>query len=780
MKKLKIIILISLLVILQFSGKSKVCAQSVAVGEREFTPHPSAILEIQSISKGFLIPRMNKVQREAISVNALALGLLVYQTDENSGFYYYDGLVWQHLEPPVPIDLPNLAKVATSGSYLDLVDKPTIISELRYLRQDEVLAMYVSKAEKDAWNATAVAAGVVIDDGTGNSDGLPISSISWNNVVGRPNVYINLRDFKQDSLHYLTVSKAEKDAWNSSSNFSGRWADLQDKPFIPTHLSEVEQDNIFYLTVNRQEKDAWNQKSNFSGRWEDVQGKPFIPTHLRDLEQDNLYFMTVSKEQIDRWNTTAQINYFSGKYTDLTGKPVFHDVAISGDYEDLENQPILPQYLDDLLQSDTAMYITQAEREAWNTKSNFSGNWTDVQNRPNFHTVATSGNYNDLENKPFIPTTMDQLQDGVGYVRFSTTDKINMNSAIQNVPTEESPLPINRGGTGGRNVYEARINLGLGDYQNLERHLTLTGMDVIGEIRIDHLGRVIGLEKRNLNLTAESLSGMILGGEYRVGIVSAGQSKVNIRNWIENPMENANNNTIASTRFVRDAIGKIGGTGDVFSTGYNSSTNYHELKIKSDVVLSGTPKLNNPQYGQNFANEDFIATTRFIVSQINTLEAEVAATRTATLNAAIAKIMPIGTIIMWDRAGMPDGKSTAQSCWVEITDMAGRFPVGAGQYQAVDGDAGATYTVGRTTDNQGTTNRSNRGGTHVTLTIAQMPRHRHGVHQGGTINNSCISCDYRATGDGTSVTSGSTGGSQSHENRPPFYVVRFFKFRGCQ
>lgn len=51
------------------------------------TPNPSAKLEIASTDKGLLIPRMTKTQREAITLSAAANGLLVYQTDDITGFY---------------------------------------------------------------------------------------------------------------------------------------------------------------------------------------------------------------------------------------------------------------------------------------------------------------------------------------------------------------------------------------------------------------------------------------------------------------------------------------------------------------------------------------------------------------------------------------------------------------------------------------------------------------------------------------------------------------------
>jgi hypothetical protein len=56
------------------------------------TPSSSAILELNSTSSGVLLPRMTDTQRLAIATPAV--GLLVYQTNTPSGFYYYDGTSW--------------------------------------------------------------------------------------------------------------------------------------------------------------------------------------------------------------------------------------------------------------------------------------------------------------------------------------------------------------------------------------------------------------------------------------------------------------------------------------------------------------------------------------------------------------------------------------------------------------------------------------------------------------------------------------------------------------
>jgi hypothetical protein len=65
-------------------------AQSVGINNN--TPHASAILDIKSTTKGLLIPRMLLAERNLIA--APATGLLIYQTDNTPGYYYYNGTSW--------------------------------------------------------------------------------------------------------------------------------------------------------------------------------------------------------------------------------------------------------------------------------------------------------------------------------------------------------------------------------------------------------------------------------------------------------------------------------------------------------------------------------------------------------------------------------------------------------------------------------------------------------------------------------------------------------------
>ena len=47
---------------------------------------------MENLLKGILIPKLTQAQRDAISNPSTAL--LIFQTDQTPGFYYFDGVEW--------------------------------------------------------------------------------------------------------------------------------------------------------------------------------------------------------------------------------------------------------------------------------------------------------------------------------------------------------------------------------------------------------------------------------------------------------------------------------------------------------------------------------------------------------------------------------------------------------------------------------------------------------------------------------------------------------------
>ncbi|HEX7846466.1 MAG TPA: hypothetical protein VF476_11760 [Chitinophagaceae bacterium] len=69
-------------------------AQNVAINNDGTTAATSAMLDVKSTTKGFMMPRVTSVQRAAIA--SPAMGLLVFDTDTKT-IWTYDGAAWKNL-----------------------------------------------------------------------------------------------------------------------------------------------------------------------------------------------------------------------------------------------------------------------------------------------------------------------------------------------------------------------------------------------------------------------------------------------------------------------------------------------------------------------------------------------------------------------------------------------------------------------------------------------------------------------------------------------------------
>lgn len=85
------------------------------VGIGTATPDQSAILDVSSTTGGFLLPRMNEVQRNAISNPAI--GLLIYLIDGTQQcLQVYNGTSWENIYCPTANEVPTATNVFISGT----------------------------------------------------------------------------------------------------------------------------------------------------------------------------------------------------------------------------------------------------------------------------------------------------------------------------------------------------------------------------------------------------------------------------------------------------------------------------------------------------------------------------------------------------------------------------------------------------------------------------------------------------------------------------------------
>ena len=75
-----------------FLFTAELCSQNVGINETGSNPDGSAMLDVTSTNKGILIPRLTRAQK--FLINTPANGLLIYQTDDTVGFWYYETNKW--------------------------------------------------------------------------------------------------------------------------------------------------------------------------------------------------------------------------------------------------------------------------------------------------------------------------------------------------------------------------------------------------------------------------------------------------------------------------------------------------------------------------------------------------------------------------------------------------------------------------------------------------------------------------------------------------------------
>ena len=137
-----------------------------------------------------------------------------------------------------------------------------------------------------------------------------------------------------------------------------------------------------------------------------VRGENSIPTSVYNGDivgsytDKNQYY---SSDFVDE-NVKENTLYCYRVFTEFSNEPEYYSgfknifYVYVGEEEVLSNHhEMIPAIR--IIQSPTHRFVTDKQIEQWN-KSNFTGDYNDLLNKPNLSAVATSGSYNDLIDKP--------------------------------------------------------------------------------------------------------------------------------------------------------------------------------------------------------------------------------------------------------------------------------------------------------------------------------------------------------------------------------------------
>jgi hypothetical protein len=121
-----------------WSLSSSVIAQNVGISNSGATPHASALLDIESPTKGLLIPRIAlTASNVAAPVVSPAVSLLIFNTaiagvfpnDVKPGYYYWNGAKWERFQTGNQNDWSILGNSATNSAinFLGTTDAQPLI-----------------------------------------------------------------------------------------------------------------------------------------------------------------------------------------------------------------------------------------------------------------------------------------------------------------------------------------------------------------------------------------------------------------------------------------------------------------------------------------------------------------------------------------------------------------------------------------------------------------------------------------------------------------------------
>lgn len=113
-------------------------AVNAQVGIGTNSPNASAALDVTSTNSGMLTPRMTEAQKLAIA--SPATGLLIYQTDNASGFWFYNGVAWMQFSGGNSWNLLGNLGTSPTTNKLGTTDNQSLVLKANNIETSRILA----------------------------------------------------------------------------------------------------------------------------------------------------------------------------------------------------------------------------------------------------------------------------------------------------------------------------------------------------------------------------------------------------------------------------------------------------------------------------------------------------------------------------------------------------------------------------------------------------------------------------------------------------------------
>ncbi|MGY6156647.1 beta strand repeat-containing protein [Paraburkholderia graminis] len=338
------------------------------------------------------IPSVVSVAKGGTGLTALGTAKQVLRTNAGATALEYASLG--------VTDIAGLSTVATSGSYNDLANKPTLATVA-------TSGSYADLTGKPSAYALPTASATVLG-GIKVGTGL---SIDGNGVLS------------SSSAGTGTVTSVNLTAGSNKLTVSG---------------GPITSSGSIAVDVNQANLDV-SQMTGTLGVAHGGTGLTALGTPKQYLRTNSagtaLEFETLTASDVSGLSTVATSGAYSdlsgrpglatvatsGLYSDLSGRPALATVATSGSYADLSNKPSIPAAqvnADWNASTGIAQILNKPSIPAAQVNSdwNAASGVAQILNKPALATVATSGSYTDLSNKPAaysLPTASASVLGGI-------------------------------------------------------------------------------------------------------------------------------------------------------------------------------------------------------------------------------------------------------------------------------------------------------------------------------------------------------------------------------
>ena len=265
-------------------------------------------------------------------------------------------------------------------------------------------------------------------------------------------VLIRLRD---DLKLWVTNNLlALKDEIDTKSTFSGSYEDLTDVPDFETQIEEIEEhvwDNDIHVTAS--DKTKWDNKSDFSGNYHDLEDAPDITDDgvgdLKFVDEDGNIIFKIDDEGIHTTNIeamesiTAETIILNGSdleetidnkldvQTELLNEQI-EDAVNEMDERLIEFGIVVDEHIED-----SVVHVTQEDKVKWNNKSDFSGNYHDLEDAPDIE-EDEAGDLKFVDEDGNIILKIDD--EGLHTTNIEAIDNITANSITLNGSDLESTI----------------------------------------------------------------------------------------------------------------------------------------------------------------------------------------------------------------------------------------------------------------------------------------------------------------------------------------------------